>query len=375
MRVLHLFDSHAGWEQRVAVGQLIDRLAPERHVQILASLDGRVPSGKWFDGSSVIRVPERFSLPILAAPALRRLIADRSIDVTQVWGPRALRAAAAARGRRGSLVLWQSDPYIPESEAKLFRSLADAGSFAVSCSCATVQRRLIEKGISPERCVVIRPGVDFGRINAAKKNDGLRQRLGLTPDQRAVVASEPVSRRGGHERVVWAGQLRYLLEPSSRLIVFGESREFGRLKRLSSPMPYSTGIIWAGSEYRYEDLVATADALVVAALDDVSTTSIAWAMAAGVPIVASAVYAVAELIAHKHNGLLIKPEPGQPMAVRIAAALSKIDSMGQEKQRARSQAYEVFSVRRFADQHAQLYENLTAGAPPSTNITDSAIEQ
>ena len=140
-------------------------------------------------------------------------------------------------------------------------------------------------------------------------------------------------------------------------------------------MPFSTGIIWAGSEYRYEDLVATADALVVAALDDVSTTSIAWAMAAGVPIVASAVYAVAELIAHKHNGLLIKPESSQPMAVRIAAALSKIDLMAQETQRARSQAYEVFSVRRFADQHVQLYENLTAGAPPSTNITDSAIEQ
>ena len=131
---------------------------------------------------------------------------------------------------------------------------------------------------------------------------------------------------------------------------------------------------WADTHVRYEELISVADSLVITPYEDASTTPIAWAMAASVPVIGTAVYAVAELIGHKHNGYLVLPERTQVMSTRIAAALNHAEGMTKEREVARGQAYEVFSVRRFADQHIQLYENLAAGRAPGHEIADTAFE-
>ena len=131
--------------------------------------------------------------------------------------------------------------------------------------------------------------------------------------------------------------------------------------------------VWPGTRHHYEDLIAMADALIITPNTDVTTTSIAWAMAASVPVLGSAVYSVAELIAHKHNGLLIKPDPGPTTSVGIASMVTQLDTLSREKEVARGQAYEVFSPRRFVDQHLTLYDNLAGGVRPSENIHDSAV--
>lgn len=375
MRILHLFDSHTSWEQRVAAQQLLHRLPSKQHTQFLAIIDAQEPHSNPFNGAPVIHIPRRVSLNLFTAPAVRRLIADHSIDLIHAWSTRVARTAAAARSQNCALILWRSDPHIAQAEARLLRTLGASGPFAVSCNSGTVRRRLIEKGVPADQCVVVRPGVDFGSINEARKDTSLRARLGLTPEDHIVLLSEPVCRRGGHERAVFAGHLRQNLSINHRMLFYGDNSETRRLKRLSHPMPMSEGIVWSGDELPYEQIIAISDALLVPAFDDVPTTSIAWAMAARVPIVATAVYSIAELIAHKHNGLLIKPEPGPPMAVRIAKALNQTDSMQEQIERAQGQAYEVFSIRRFADQHLQLYKNLTTGAAPNEAITDSAFEQ
>jgi hypothetical protein len=105
----------------------------------------------------------------------------------------------------------------------------------------------------------------------------------------------------------------------------------------------------------------------------VDTTAIAWAMAASVLIVAGAVYATSELLAHQHNALLLKPGTSARMAVRLAAMLGETSDTSAMRETARGQAFEVFGLRRFVDQHLRLYENLVGGAGVSEGITDTAI--
>jgi glycosyltransferase involved in cell wall biosynthesis len=123
----------------------------------------------------------------------------------------------------------------------------------------------------------------------------------------------------------------------------------------------------------FEELVAIADALVVAAPGDTSTTAISWAMAAGTAVIGSAVHAVAELIANKLNGLLFKIEKGETVAMPVARLLQNRDGQRKVKETARGQAYEVFGLRRFAEQHDRLYENLLTGRAPGEGITDPAL--
>lgn len=373
--VLHLFDGDADWEQRVAVAQLLGSIPRDRCRQTLASVDARVPAADWFSNGEVVRFPVRFGAGFLGAASVRRLVQRHRIDVIHAWGTLAASAAAGAARQTGcALLVGRFDPGVTDRQAKLLSTLSQGPAFAISCASGTVRRRLIEKGVSPDACVIVRPGVDFAVINTAKGNTSIRADLGLSPDDRVIVAGHPVVRGGGHERIVWSAQLRHYFDTSYRTIIYGNSPECVRLRRLSRGLSFAHSVIWPGSRYRYEELIAVADVHVITPTRDVSTTSVAWAMAASVPVIGTAVHSIAELITHHRNGLLIKPQPGPGMAVSIAAGLLELHTLTKETEAARGQAYQVFGVRRFADQHVQLYDHLVAGQPPGKGIKDSAID-
>jgi len=376
-RVLHLLDGAADWEQRLAVSQLLRRIPPTKSAQWVASLDARVPEADWFDGAEVERLPLRLAPAWVGAAAIERVVRGHEVDVIHAWGlpsaKAATAAAATARATVRGLVYSRFDPLITDADAKFLRAFASGPRSAIACAGEIVRRRLIEKGVDAGRCVVIRPGVDFAVINEAKRDQMLRDGLGLSPNERVILASHPVRRDGGHERVVWGGQLAHYLDPKWRTVVYGRSAECERLRRLSDGMPFGQCIVWAGDGRRFEELIAIADALVITPPHDVSTTLIAWAMAASTAVIGSAVYSIAELIAHKQSGRLIKPERGPAMAVRIAHAIRSVDEMGKEKEFARGAAFQAFAVSRFADQSARLYQNLLTAAPPADGIVDSAM--
>ena len=374
MHVLHVFDGDADWEQRVAAEQLLARLDATRFQQSLASVDSRVPASAWFPDWAVARYPIRFGLALTAAPALRKLVENRGVRIVHAWGTQAAVASAAALPDGCALVIERFDPFLTPTEAKTLRAIASHRNTAVACSTGTVSRRLIERGVPESVCVVIRPGVDFKRINAVKRSGAIRRNLGIAPDDHLTVTSHPVNGRSGHQYAMCGGYIQGYMDRKRLMALYGDGPECRRLYRLARMLPSRDSLRWVGSDVRYEELVAAADALVITPLDDASTTPISWAMAASVPVIGTAVYAVAELIGHQHNGYLVLPKRAQVMSTRIAAALSHAGEMTKEREVARGQAFEVFSVRRFADQHTQLYENLAAGRAPGHGIADTAVE-
>jgi glycosyltransferase involved in cell wall biosynthesis len=97
-------------------------------------------------------------------------------------------------------------------------------------------------------------------------------------------------------------------------------------------------------------------------------------MAAGTAVVGTAVHSIAELVAHKVNGLLFKQVPGRSMSAAILARLQDRASQEKAKEVARGQAYEAFGLRRYIEQTTRLYENVLSGSPPREGITDSALD-
>src|SRR5207302_5683116 len=101
------------------------------------------------------------------------------------------------------------------------------------------------------------------------------------------------------------------------------------------------------AEWGWPELVSAADVMVEAADEICATEPLAWAMAAGLPIVGKAIRSVAELIAHSHNGLLSKT--GEPAGL-ASVLLDIFDDPTRRRtltDTARGQAYEVFSMREY----------------------------
>ncbi len=376
IRLLHVLDDASDWEQRVAVDQLLSRLDAARCQQESAYVGRRTPSSRLPLHGPFTRFCSLGQWGTWCGPSLRRLMDDRDIHIVHAWGSQAALAAAAAlgRSRNRAMVVSRFDPSLSRRDAKLFRTLCAEQTCALACASDTVKRRLVENGVEGHHCVVVRPGVDFSVINAAKRNSAIRRLLDVAEDERLIVASYPVRGGSGHDRVAWSGQLHAALGGRRIVVMFGDSPEGARVRRLSDRLPFRRAVRFVRGPLRYEDLLSIADVHVVAPLSDASSTSIAWAMAASVSVIGSAVYSVAELVAHRQSGYLIKPVRGPAMSVKLAIGLSHVESMQKEREFARGTAYQVFGVRRFVDQNLQLYENLLEGRPPESHITDSAID-
>jgi len=380
--IFHLLDDSAGWEHRFALGHLLERQTSER-APFIAALSGisrdALPSQfSNFNSqisnlkSEVLDLKRIFappSLPIAAAPSLAKLLNQHAIDIVHAWGTSAAIAACAATTK--PVVLQLFDPVAATRDAKKIRTISKRANFAIACGTAIIRRRLAEHGVPIEKLVVIRPGIDFAAISRSRRID-LRPQLGIAADDFVVLVPEPATHDDGAFDVFWATALLNHVDGKMKIIVPGESDEQRRIAEFAPTVPSTLCLVCPGSSIHFEDLIGIADILAVAPPGDISTTSIALAMAAGVPVIGSAVYAVAELIANKVNGLLFKRPTGQGVAVAVARLLADRENQKRCKEAAHGQAFQVFGLRRFVDQTMRLYENLPRGISPGEGITDSA---
>ncbi|NOX58765.1 MAG: glycosyltransferase [Planctomycetes bacterium] len=371
MHVLHVFDSTCGWEQRLALTQLLDRLDPKIVETSVASIDPKHTS-RLLEGIEVFPCPRRLSLPTLAAPAIRSLCLQNSCDIIHAWGAPAATASRAALPDSAPIVTTVFDPGLAQPFVRMLLAAQQSGNLAVACSTERVRRRMVEQGIDFDACAVIRPGVNFKTIGAVDRNK-VRAELGIPHDSLVAITPDPPSQRGCHRTALWSVLMRTHLGGDTRLIVPGRSSTTADLRRFAACSENPPAVIFACEGRRFEELLPATDVLIYAAIEDVSTTAIAWAMASSVTIVSPATYCVAEMLANDLNAILFKAEDYWTRRGRqICAKLDSAKDASKIREVARGQAYEVFSLRRTVDQHRQLYENLLNQDPPATNITDAA---
>jgi glycosyltransferase involved in cell wall biosynthesis len=213
--------------------------------------------------------------------------------------------------------------------------------------------------------------VDFALLNEVRRS-GLRERLGLMREHRVVLL--PECHGGGINafETCQAVALKQAVERHFRIIAPGAGAGHDRIVRFARTVPPPCPLV-TGDGAPFEELMTAADVLLITPRGDADVTAIAWAMGAGVGVIGTAVYCVAELIASRVNGLLFKQTPGRSMAAPIAGLLDDLPGLDKARGAARGQAYEVFGVRRYVEQTMRLCENLLAGGVPSEGITDPAM--
>ncbi len=369
IRVCHVLTEEAGWAQRIALGQLL-RKASRGHGRPVYAVTGDML--RWLDavrnGCELLRLPSHG--PYLAAARLSMRMRNQPMGLVHAWGVKAASIAAAASRHHGVPLLVHLNASPNRGQVKRLRGIARECGAAFLCSCQIVRRRLIEGGVDDERCVVVRPGVDFGAISRWKQSPG-KAGLGADRDDLVVVIgdADPADRLDALVGVIIHHQLK---GDHVRVVLLPAARDVARLRDFAHDMT-GTSLVWpAPAEMPREQIIALADVIVLVPRGDISTTEIAWAMASRTAVVGTADYAIAELIAHKLNGLLIKREPGRSVAPAIARVLAEREAMAGGVETAHGQAFDVFSVRRFVDQVGTVYENVLAGRLPAEGVVDSA---
>lgn len=221
-------------------------------------------------------------------------------------------------------------------------------------------------GIDERDCAVVRDFVDFGALSAARQRAD-RATLGFPSDARVVLALPPFEREAAGAMLAWGALLLAHLHPQVHLVIGGDDN--GNEVRRARELFGSCG---RGEALRVDDrplaeLLTLADVAGYVPEHDASTAALPWAMAAGVPIVASATPCVTEWLAHGESAYLARPGAPKPIARRLLEALTEPRAREMAREASR-QAFKLFGRQRAVEQRGQVYANVVAGRPASDGL-------
>lgn len=369
IRIVHLLAADMPASKLPVLSALLSKLN-ERHrhtvVQVGAGDCAKLPGH-----AARHRIRAAFDIPWLAAGRVDRFVRQCGADVGHIWSSAALSWCAALIGKRPLLIESES----PRDSARIARWTAPTTGAArgLACPTALTMRRMVEHGVDAKHCAVIRDYVDFSAINKSRSAD-VRGALRLDDSHRVVLLLPPVTRRGGHTTAMWATLLVHVVRDDVRLLIPGRSREALRLKRLAGSVGRMAVTRFPGDRYELPELLAASDVALYLPPEDAPVGALVWAMASGRPILASATYAVAEMLADQHNAWLCRPDDPKAAAKKLLRVIESPADSRELIDRARSQAYEIFGRQRMVTQYARAYDNLIAGVPVGEGIVDSAVK-
>jgi len=230
----------------------------------------------------------------------------------------------------------------------------------VVCNSESVRRFMIREGHLPaDRLVTIYHGVDTKAIAAAEKAD--LKLLG-------VDAGGPVICFVG--RLDPVKGLSYLLEAlaevrrtvPAELVVAGDGPMLCRLRQLERRLNLAGSVHWLGFRDDVASIVKACEVFVSSSLQEGFGLATAEAMAAGVPVVATAVEGTVDLISDQREGLLVPPGSSHALAEGIVRLLTDPQLARRLADRARQTIHRCFDIEGMVERHLRLYERLLSPA-------------
>ncbi len=349
MRVMHVHRIRGiGGSERHLLA-LLPALAERGVEPVLVGLDDPAWDASDFYGAlrvPAVRIPAPRDLdPLLLA----RLVAATRADVVHthlvhadVYGG----VAAKLRGARLVSTKHNDDPFRLGRFRHVERGLARLADRIVAVTAA-LRRFTIERvGVPAAKVETIHYGLDD-----LPEPWGENPPDGIPPGARILLVVARLTPQKGVDVAVRA--LRSLPQDTV-LVVLGEGPERAMLEALAQEQGLERRIFLAG---RVPDVAAwlrRATLLVHPVRWEGFGLAVLEAMLAGLPVVASDVSSLPELVLDGRTGLLVPPDDPPALALAVGKALERPELGKAGRERARQE----FSIARMADRTAALYRDL-----------------
>lgn len=229
---------------------------------------------------------------------------------------------------------------------------------AVSEAVAETAR---EAGVAAERVVVIPNGVDtaaYGSLNMVEA----RTRLGLPPTAPVIAAAGRLAPEKGFDLLMDAFPAVLAKCPGARLLIAGTGPEEAAL-RARARQAGGDAIMLLGWFDRIATLFAAADLVAVPSRSEGQGIVAIEAMAAGRPVVATAVGGLAETVVPGVTGVIVPPDSPGALAFGISDLLANPKAMLRMGMAGRARAAERFSLAAMLRAVESVYEDVAHGSP------------
>jgi glycosyltransferase involved in cell wall biosynthesis len=231
---------------------------------------------------------------------------------------------------------------------------------AIIAISQAVRDVLLKGGIDPSVIEVVPSGIDFSPFEAALPKDFLRKEFGFAADDFLVGIVAALENHKGHKYLLEAASLIKRQAPQVKIVVVGKGSLELELDRLAKDLRVDDLVFFLGFREDVPRILASLDVFVLSSYLEGLGTSIMDAMACRLPVVATAVGGVPELVRDNETGLLVLPRDPQAIAEAILRLYGDRALGARLGRRGYEVVHEKFSAEAMARKIIAVYKKIAA---------------
>jgi glycosyltransferase involved in cell wall biosynthesis len=250
-----------------------------------------------------------------------------------------------------------------EGRAQWLQKFALAGSITpVACArevAHSLERRYgIRDALVIPNCIPVRQY----RTSAAAREEW-REREGISREERILLSVARFAPQKNHELLIRAFAIVAAHHRNARLVLAGRGESQQQAERLTATLGIGDRVKFLGLRTDVPNVLSGADIFVLSSDYEGNPLALMEAMAAGLPVVSTAVGGVPELIEEGKEGLLVKAGDVEALADRLARLLADDSERLRMGKAASSRAEREFDIGIMAAKYSALYDQLLRKSP------------
>lgn len=247
------------------------------------------------------------------------------------------------------------------SHRRLTRRIFE-GATRVLTNSDELGRVALGLGARPERLRTFYKGIDLAPYEALPAPTEARARLRLPSDGKLLMYTGRLLRAKGLYELLEAFKEAWAAHPAWRLVLVGDPIERDKLNGYAIKLGIDAGVCMRDTVPRSEvpTYLAAGDMYVLPSHHEGVSNAALEAMAAGLPVVSTAVGGQPEVVTDGVNGRLVPPRDAGALAKVLSELMSDAEQAARLGRAARETVFERFDASRNAARLAALIEEMCA---------------
>lgn len=297
---------------------------------------------------------------------IRDIIREASPEIVQTW-----LISANFWGRAAYLCARPQKPLIASIRnvkearyyvlSRILDRILSRWTNIVICNTHAAKASLLRYGISPAKIRVIHNGIEPDKYDVSISKKTIRQRLGIPQENFVIGTIGRITRQKNYP--LFVSMAETLLKRNSHLhfIVVGNGELRPQTERMIEERGLRNRFTLTGARNDIADVLKAFDLFILTSNWEGFPNVLLEAMCGRVPVIATAVGGVAELVQDGANGLLVEPGDLEGLVRAVETLVSDTERRTRLGDAGRRSIENHYTLGHMAERTAAIYEELMAG--------------
>ncbi|MBL8817476.1 MAG: glycosyltransferase [Planctomyces sp.] len=369
--ICHVIHSLGVGGAEVLLDQMVRRMSDEFRF-VVAVLDevGEIGERLRRDGVTVHHLHREPGIDRNCAQRLKAFADQQQVSILHAHQYTPFFQAMLSRGLVGRrpVVFTEHGRHVPDLPSRkrmiVNRLLLRKRDRLIGVGEAVADALIKNEGLPAQRVEVIYNGVDLNRYQHtdASARELIRAEFGFNSTDFVAVQVARLHDLKDHETAIRAMKVVCEEVPHARLLIVGDGDCRSRIEQLIEENQLEFNVVMAGARNDVPDLLAASDLFLMTSISEGIPLTLIEAMAAGLPVVSTAVGGIPEMIESGVSGYLHEARDVGGIAASVISLTRDLEQRHRISVNGRKTALEKFSLETMLLQYRQVYRDVAGVA-------------